>query len=130
MMARRGFVLLEAVIALLIVSTFAIAALAALGGRLQGAGAVERTLTARMLAEDRFAAIELLPGVPQPLPDSLAHGVFAAPFADYHWTASVKPVRGEENLYDVVVAVARDDGNFSLRGRLFRPPAAIEAGAR
>jgi type II secretory pathway pseudopilin PulG len=105
MTARRGFVLLEAVIALLIVSTFAIAALGALGGRLRGAGTVERTLTARALAEDRFAAVELLPGVPQPLPDTLAQGTFAVPFDDYHWTAAARPVRGEENLYHVVVTV-------------------------
>jgi type II secretory pathway pseudopilin PulG len=130
MMARRGFVLLEAVVALLIVSTFAISALAALGGRLHGAGAVERTLTARTLAEDRFAAIELLPAVPQPLPDSLARGVFAAPFTDYRWTASVKPVRDEENLYDVVVTATHDDGSFTLRGRLFRAPVITDARGR
>jgi type II secretory pathway pseudopilin PulG len=126
MTARRGFVLLEAVIALLIVSTFGIAALGALGGRLRGADAVERTLTARALAEDRFAAVELLPGIPQPLPDTLARGAFAAPFDEYHWTAATRPVRGEENLYDVVVTVTWDDGNYALFGRLFRPPTTIE----
>jgi hypothetical protein len=126
MTARRGFVLLEAVIALLIVSTFASAALGALGGRLRTAGTVEQTLTARALAEDRFAAVELLPGIPQPLPDTLARGVFAASFDEYRWTAAVRPVRGEENLYDVVVTIIWDDGNYALHGRLFRPPAAIE----
>ena len=130
MTARRGFVLLEAVIALLIVSTFAIAALGALGGRLRTAGTVEQTLTARALAEDRFAAVELSPGIPQPLPDTVARGAFAAPFDGFRWTAATRPVRDEENLYDVVVTVTWDEGNFSLNGRLFRPPTTIDVRGR
>lgn len=130
MTPRPGFVLLEAVVALLIVSTFAIGVLVALGGRLRGAEAVERTLAARTLAEERFAAVELLPGVPQPLPDSLRRGRFMAPFDDLAWTAAVTAVRGEENLYDLVVTVTWDEGEFALRGRLFRPPAAIRARGR
>ena len=121
MSARRGFVLLEAVIALLIVSVFSIAALAAFGGRIRGSGVIEHTLTARALAEDRFAAIELLSGIPLPLPDSLSDGTFTA-FGGYRWTATSRPVRDEENLYDIEVRIASDDGEYLLLGRLFRPP--------
>ena len=116
MRVRRGFVLLEAVIAMLIVSVFSIAALAAFGGRIRGTAAIEHALTARALAEDRFSAIELLSGIPHPLPDSLARGEFPL-FDGYGWT-----VRDEENLYEIEVRIASDDGEYVLLGRLFRPP--------
>lgn len=121
MRVRRGFVLLEAVIAMLIVSVFSIAALAAFGGRIRGTAAIEHALTARALAEDRFSAIELLSGIPHPLPDSLARGEFPL-FDGYGWTATSRPVRDEENLYEIEVRIASDDGEYVLLGRLFRPP--------
>jgi type II secretion system protein I len=126
MRARPGFTLLEAVVALTIVSITAISALAAVGAELRTAERARRALAAEALAKYRLATVELLSSKDAArLPDSLAKGTFAAPFAEYRWTASAAPRRNTPAMYDVTVRVAWDGGEYALDERLYRPlPAA------
>ena len=90
---RRGFVLLEAVIALVIISLFAVALLTTVGAQVRTADRGVVLLTGRALAEDRFMAIQMLTyDELQDFPPALASGVFPEPFGDYSWTATVEEV--------------------------------------
>ena len=43
------------------------------------------------------------------------------PFADYRWSATVRPVLGEADLYDVAVAVAGPGTDYTVATRFYRP---------
>jgi type II secretory pathway pseudopilin PulG len=123
MSSKRGFTVLEAAVAIAIVGMISIAALAAFSGDLRAAHRAGELLPAAALAEDRLASLELAPPAwLTMLPDSLARGRFAAPFAGHEWTASAKPVRGERHLYDLAVTVRWEGGAYSLARRRYRPP--------
>ena len=119
---RRGFSLLEAVIAMAVVSLAAVAALAALGAELRSARMARETLTAAALAEYRLETVRLLPADQlRLLPDSVEDGRFSAPFDDFAWTVEVRPVAGIEALYQADVAVTGPEGQSMLSTRLYRP---------
>jgi prepilin-type N-terminal cleavage/methylation domain-containing protein len=119
---RRGFTILEAVIALAIVGLAGVAALEALGGELRAAERAGAVSTAAALAQDRLAAIAMVPAPDLGrLPDSLARGAFTEPLTDYRWRASVRPVLGERDLYDATVAVTGRGSEYSVTTRLYRP---------
>ncbi len=119
---RPGFTLLEAVVALAIVSITALGALAALAAELRTADRVQWMLPAAALAEDRLARITLLhESELRPLADSLKIGRFGPPFGDYAWSAVVRPNRNESSIYDVEVRVEWESGAYELRSRLYRP---------
>lgn len=125
MRARPAFTVLEAAVAIAIVAMVSIGALAAFSGDLRAAQRAREMIPAAALAEDRIAALELAdPLRLAMLPDSLSRGRFAEPFGAYAWTASATPVRGERHLYDFVVRVRWDAGEYSLRRRRYRPPPA------
>ena len=68
-----------------------VALLAATGAQLGAASKAKVQLVARALAEDRLNAIRLLDYDDlESLPDSLAAGVFPAPFEDFAWTATIE----------------------------------------
>ncbi len=94
---RAGFVLLEAVIALAILSIVIVSLLAAAGGQLRTAGDATARVTAQALAEDRLTAFRLLDyeGLRAP-PDSLRAGAFPAPFREWSWETTVR-----EEIYDL-----------------------------
>lgn len=118
----RGFTLLEAVAALAILGIAGVAALEAVGGELRTADRAQTAATVSALAQDRLAAITLLSlGDIQPLADSIARGAFPSPFRDYGWTASVRPLFGERDLYDVTVEVFSRTTRYALATRLYRP---------
>lgn len=118
----RGFTILEALVALAIVGLAGVAALEALGGELRTAGRSRHAYAVAALAEERLAAVRLLPATElDPIPDSLARGRFTAPFAEYSWTASVRGVSDERDLYDVVVRVEGREAGLDLRTRIYRP---------
>jgi len=120
-LGRRGFTLLEAVAALAILGIAGVAALESVGGELRAADRARTAVTVSALAQDRLAAITLLPtGELQPLTDSLARGSFPSPFRDYAWTASVRPLLGERNLYSVTVEVFNRTTRYALATRLYR----------
>lgn len=125
---RKGFTLLEALIALVIVGTAAIAVLSAFGTELRAAGRARDALEATALGEQHLALIVLLPPADiAPLPDSMARGRFAAPFEAYSWTASAQESRDERDLFEVSVNVEWDNGLHSRRTRLYRPPVLLAA---
>ena len=119
---ERGFSLLEAVAALVILGLTGVAALAALGAELRTADRVNRSLPAVALTRDRLTAIRLLPPeAMERLPDSLSQGTFAPPFEEYRWEAASRAVPEEEGLFDISVTVSWDDGFYPLQTRLYRP---------
>ena len=122
MRARAGFTLLEAAVAISIVTVVVVGAMAAFGADLRAAGRAGGLLPATSLATERMAALELTdPMTLRALPDSLARGVFEAPFADYSWTASAREVRGDPGLMQLDVRVAFTGGEYSLAVRRYRP---------
>ncbi len=121
--ARRGFTLLEAVAALAILGIAGVAALEAVGGELRAADRARAAVTVSALAQDRLAAVTLLPiGELQPLADSVARGTFPSPFQDYAWSTELRPVLGERDLYSVTVEVFSATTRYALATRLYRPP--------
>lgn len=120
---KRGFMLLEAAVALLVIGLVAGAALELYGAQMRAARRTPALLVAAALAQDRLAAVQLLE--PEQLrlpPDSLAAGQFAAPFAGYRWQTSVSPTL-ESDLYEARVAVRWTDGAFELATRIHAPSA-------
>jgi type II secretory pathway pseudopilin PulG len=120
--ARPGFTLLEAAVAISIVTVVVIGAMAAFGADLRAAARAERLLPATSLASERMAVLELTdPMTLRALPDSLSRGVFTAPFTDYSWTASAREVRGDPGLMQLEVRVAFPTGEYTLAVRRHRP---------
>jgi type II secretory pathway pseudopilin PulG len=119
---RGGFVLLEAIIALAIISLISLALLGASTAQVRTADKGTLLLAARSLAEERMATLRAL-GYDDlvRLPDSLAAGTFPHPFADYAWRAQVEPVRDEFDLFSVGVAVTVADEEFRLHTLLHEP---------
>ena len=117
--AKRGFILLEAAVALLIIGLTAGAALELYGAQMRVIRREPRLLTATTLAQDRLAAVRLLePEQLKRLPDSLARGRFAPPFAEYRWSATATR-SSIDDLYDLRVEVSWLDGRIALTTRLY-----------
>ncbi len=126
---RRGFTLLEAVVALLIIGIAAITALEAVGGELRSHERVQRALEAESLADYQLAATQMLFYEDfVAFPDSLAHGRFAAPFDAYAWTTTVIPVVNEENLFQVDLEVTWQGGSYDLNTMVYRRPQTVAVG--
>ncbi|HEV8356845.1 MAG TPA: type II secretion system protein [Gemmatimonadales bacterium] len=120
--SRRGFSLLEAVIALTIVSLAIVAGLGAFAAELRVAGKARTAVELETLARESLAGLWLVPAqLLRPLPDSLRHGRFEPPFERYAWTRTVRPVLGTPDLLHAVVEVTGADGRFALETRLYRP---------
>src|SRR5688572_8611263 len=126
---RRGFVLLEAVVALAIVALVAIGLLGATAAQVRTADKAVLLLTARSLAEDRMTMLRLLDhDALSNLPDSLAAGAFAAPFDVYGWTARVEPVQDEYELFTAEVVVHVAEQAYVLRTMLHEPRSLQQTG--
>jgi hypothetical protein len=124
---------MEAVVALAIVGLFALALLSTTSAQLRTSSKGGVLLVARMLAEDRVSAIQLLDyDELTDLPDSLATGGFPAPFQDFTWTASVEEMENEYDLFGVAVVVAGQGESFPLRTLVHspRPQMTTTAGTR
>ena len=119
---RRGFTILEAVIALAVVGLAGVSALEAMGAEIRAADRAAEAYTLAALAQDRLAVIaSVSPRTLSALPDTLARGTFPPPFAIYRWTGSVQPVAGAGELYDVTVTISGERRDYAVRTRLFRP---------
>lgn len=118
----RGFTLLEALVAVLIVGLAGVAAIETVGAELRTAARAKHALHATALAEFRMETIRVLaPGELGTLPDSVERGTFDPPFERYRWVAAVRPVAGERELYDAEVVVSWTGGALPLSTRLYRP---------
>lgn len=117
-----GFVIMEAVVALAILSLFSIALLGAVTAQARTADRAATLLTARFLAEDRLTAVRLLGyDALTDLPDSLREGRFPPPFDDFTWVASSRPMDGERDLFIVEVAVSTQDRVYPLQTLVHKP---------
>lgn len=118
---RHGFMLLEAAVALLVVGLTATAAAELYGAQMRAARREPRLVMASALAQDRLAAVRVLePEQLARLPDSLARGRFAAPFAEYRWSALTTRSRLDD-LYEVRVEITWVDGEFALSTLIHAP---------
>jgi prepilin-type N-terminal cleavage/methylation domain-containing protein len=118
--ARRGFTLLEALVALMILATAVTAALAAFGAGLRTAAGVHAHAIGVRLAEARVSELALLPT------DSLTYyaegreGRFGEPLGAFAWQARVTRVSETEGLLRTVVVVTWSGGDYRLSTEYFR----------
>jgi type II secretory pathway pseudopilin PulG len=120
--SSAGFTLLEAVVAVTIVSLVGAAALGAVGAELRATARGQWSLEAAALAEERLAALELAEVHElESLPDPLARGRFPAPFDHYVWEASSERLRDEADLYELTVTVESSDVSQRLVTHVFQP---------
>ena len=123
---KRGFTILEAVVALAIVGVAGVAALEAAGTEFRAAARAQAAYVGAALAADRLAAVTLARADELvPLADSLARGAFPPPFAEYTWAASVRAALGEPALYEVAIAVRGHDLDYTVATRHYRPAIAL-----
>jgi type II secretory pathway pseudopilin PulG len=128
--SRRGFVLLEAVVALAIIGLVAIALLSTTSSQLRTASKATVLLTARSLAEDRIAAIRFLNYDDlSRLPDSLVAGRFPPPFDAFEWTTVVEEMEDEYDLFGAEVVVNGLGESFPLRTLVHAPRPVLTGGA-
>jgi type II secretory pathway pseudopilin PulG len=120
---ERGMTLLEAVVALTIVASAGIAALATVGSQLRASDRARQAVEAAALADERMARVGLLAASDlSPLPDSLRAGTFPGPLGDYAWTVASRPLLGEQDTYAVTVTVIWPErGRYALETRWYRP---------
>jgi prepilin-type N-terminal cleavage/methylation domain-containing protein len=121
MNGRRGFSLLEAVVALVIVGLVAVSGLAAVGAELRGAARAKRVTEASELAEYRLAELRLLSRAEfEHLPDSVSAGTFHDPFAAYRWSSTAVRVAGERDLFELNVHVLWPGGKYGVATYVYR----------
>ena len=119
---RRGFTLLEAAAALVVIGISSAAALGAVASEMRAATRVRHALTAESLAEQRLAVLRLLPREQLlSLPDSLARGVFPVPLNEYHWRATAALVRGSQDLFMFRLVVEWSGGAHVLSTHHYNP---------
>lgn len=125
----RGFVLLEAVVALAILGVASIVLLQVRAQQIRVATQARELLTAQALAEDRLAALRLLDYelLADP-PDSLMEGVFPPPFDGFSWTADVALMEDEYDLFGVEVIVQGPEERFPLRTLMHRARSVLTSG--
>ncbi|HEX7049242.1 MAG TPA: hypothetical protein VF188_03435 [Longimicrobiales bacterium] len=129
--AERGFALLEALVALLLLGTVIAASLGAFAGGLRAEAGLDRHLTAVALAEHRLTELSLLPRDSLAAYGTIRAATFAAPFDDFRWSALVRPAPDHADLYRAAVRITWNDGAFSLETMFYRPdplPAALRSG--
>jgi type II secretory pathway pseudopilin PulG len=119
---RAGFVLLEAVVALAILSVVSLALVAATAAQTLSAAKATELLVSQSLAEDRLGAIRVLDhaGLSDP-PDSLLSGTFAPPFERFAWQATIAAMEDEHDLFGVEVVVLGPAERYPLRTLVHRP---------
>ncbi len=126
---RRGFVLLEAVVALAILGVASIVLLQVRAQQIRVAAQAHELLTAQALAEDRISAIRMLDYqlLADP-PDSMTAGVFPPPFQDFSWTAQIALMEDEYDLFGVEVEVLGPAERFPLRTLMHRARPVLATG--
>ena len=126
---RAGFVLLEAVVALVIISLVSLGLLQARAQQIRVAAQARELLTAQALAEDRLAALRLLDyqNLAQP-PDSIMAGAFPVPFEQFSWVTTVEVLEDEYDLFGVDVVVTGPAERFLLGTLVHRPRAVLGGG--
>ena len=121
-LGRRGFVLMEAVVALAIIGLFAIGLLGMVGAQVRGADRSKVLLLVRALAEDRLMAVQMLDNEDMnDVPDSLATGTFAEPFQDFTWSIRVDSIGDEYDLFRAEISVTGRGYTLPLQTLIHQP---------
>ena len=123
--ARRGFTMLEAIIALAIVALVCVGVLGAYGSAIRADVTAVDRLPLAALAVERLAQVDIESGDLSHLPDSLARGVFAAPYAGATWEVETRRVTESDGLFDVAVRVRDGNDQLTLRTRRYRAPVTV-----
>jgi len=124
---RRGFTLIEAVVALLIVAVALVPLLGAADQTLRDERRIAPAREAVSLAEARMEELALLP------PDSLVAYLrpreesFPAPFAAYRWHALMHTEPESPSLVRAAVIVRWSGGEYSLETVFYRPEMLVGA---
>jgi type II secretion system protein I len=111
---RRGFTLLEALVALVIVGLAMVPLMGSIGAGVREQGKLRGHLDAVSLAESRMSELALVP------PDSIRdyaqprHGWFPEPFAGYRWSAVLRSDGRSAALVRGAVVVRWKGGEYSL----------------
>lgn len=111
--------LLEALVALAILSAVIVALLTATGGQIRTAAEANGLVTAQALADDRLTTFRLLDyeGLAA-TPDSLRRGAFPPPLQEWSWEALV--IEEPYDLFRVGVTVLGPDTRFALETAIHR----------
>ena len=129
---RRGFTLLEALIALVIVGVAATVSMEAFAAGLRGELQASRHLEAVALAEARLNELALVPLDSVPRYAEPRDSSLAPPFERYRVRAAMRAVPGAPSLVDATVTVHWPGGSYALATVFYRPrrgPNAAPAGA-
>jgi|GEM_PF-755112 len=111
---QRGFTLLEALVALVIVGLALVPMMRSIGAGVREQGRLRGHLDAVSLAESRMSELALIPV------DSIAayqqprNGSFPEPFTGYRWSAVLRADERSAALIRAAVMVRWKDGEYSL----------------
>jgi hypothetical protein len=119
--------MLEAIVALAIISLVCVGVLGAYGSALRADVTAVNRLPLAALAVERLAQVDLESDLSR-LPDSLARGVFVSPYAGVTWEVETQRVSPADGLFDVTVRVRDGSDVFTLRTRRYRTPAIVASG--
>jgi prepilin-type N-terminal cleavage/methylation domain-containing protein len=117
---NRGFTLLEAMIALVLLGVALVPLMRSVGVGVREQGRLRAHLDAVSLAEARMSELSLLH------PDSIGaymrprEGVFPEPFGAYRWSAVLRPEGRTPALLRAAVLVRWKEGTYSLETVLHR----------
>lgn len=117
---RRGFTLLEALVALVLVATVVAAALGSFGTSLRGAALVNAHAHAVALADVRMSELTLVPAESLAYYAQAREGIFAPPFERYRWRARLARAPRSPALLRATVVVSWRDGQYPLATEIFR----------
>lgn len=127
MRGERGFTLVEATVALLLLGVALVPLLQSVTAGVRSEGDLAATLNAVPLAESRMEELSLLPL--DSLDDYLTirGGSFAPPHAGYRWSALLRPSPESPALVQAAVRVEWEGGGYSLETFFHRPGMLPEA---
>ena len=119
--ARRGFALLESLVALALTGLVVVGAIEMLSAGLRADRAAAHHLEAVSLAEWRLGQMELLPLDSIESYEVPRRGQFSAPFAGYAWRALARREPGSPTLLRAAVLVEWEGREYSLETTFYRP---------
>lgn len=120
---RDGFSLVEALVALAVTGTLAVATLGTLRATLDATGRADAAAQRAALLEYCLGRLKLAPATALArLPDSLRELHLPEPYTPATCWTTARPVRGVRDLYDLTVQVTWDGGAATLATRVYRPP--------
>ena len=122
-MKSRGFTLLEALVALTVLSLVGVSAVGVIGSDLRAASRMREGLTEVAVAEEILARVSLLDGSAlASLPDSLRRGEILLGGERFEWRTESREQGAHPGLVEVSVTVTSTSGSRSLTTVLRRGP--------